>query len=88
MAAVDGVTCLFLNLRLRYVTPGNKNDVDDQKQQVRHEDAVRCSKEWGCPYVETSAKLDFHIDTAFKVCFIDTAFKVCFLGGKLALGKT
>jgi len=45
---------------------GNKNDVLDQKRQVRHEDAVRCSKEWGCQYVETSALLDYNIDTAFK----------------------
>lgn len=44
---------------------GNKSDLED-KRKVTYQEASERAKQWGVPYVETSAKTREHVD---KVTF-------------------
>ena len=44
----------------------NKHDLNEERQMARREVAATVKKHWKCSYIETSAKYNWHIVTAFK----------------------
>lgn len=44
----------------------NKHDLNDERQMARREVAATVKKHWKCSYIETSAKYNWHVVTAFK----------------------
>ena len=44
----------------------NKHDLNEDRQMPRREVAATVKKHWKCSYIETSAKYNWHVETAFK----------------------
>lgn len=57
---VKGEECDFVPMML----VGNKCDLEDERQ-VSEEEGSRLAKRFQCPYIETSAKLDYKVNDAF-----------------------
>jgi len=52
------------NSNIPMVLVGNKSDLENERQ-VTKEDADKKSKEWKCPFFETSAKEKINIENCF-----------------------
>lgn len=59
-----------------FLLVGNKSDLDDKRKVTYHEASER-AKQWGVPYVETSAKTREHVDKVSISLYIK-GFSYCF----------
>lgn len=50
-----------------FLLVGNKSDLED-KRKVTYAEASARAKQWGVPYVETSAKTREHVDKVSNIC--------------------
>lgn len=53
-----------------FLLVGNKSDLED-KRRVSFQEASDRAKQWGVPYVETSAKTREHVDKVYSIPLFD-----------------